>query len=278
MIPRHCSRIILHRAGQRTAPKIIISKLRPCRQTGTQKAIQQLPAGAEPATGPIRKPNHSQLRPLTSHTYNGRSPSCREKEATSNDNTIMSSSTVEIPITPLAELRVSRHAIPPHKDGLIPNSAATSKPLLVYHAAFPRESVTADAVEAHLESVGAVVPQWRYTMYSTTHFHSTTHEVLGAVKGAARLCFGGEENPGRVEEEVTKGDVIVVPAGVGHRLLEDVSEDGEGFEMVGSYPPGCEWDMCYGRKGEEEKVKKIGDLDWFKRDPVYGDDGPVLKV
>ena len=71
-----------------------------------------------------------------------------------------------------------------------------------------------------------------------------------------------------------KGDVLVVPAGVAHRLLEDM--DG-GFEMVGSYERGKSWDMCYGRKGEEEKIEGIRQLRWFRRDPVYGDDGPAVR-
>jgi len=112
-------------------------------------------------------------------------------------------------------------------------------------------------------------------MYSTTHFHSTSHEVLGIAKGKARLCFGHEENEGRVEETVGRGDVVVVPAGVGHRLLEDL--DG-GFLMVGCYPKGCNWDMCYGKAGEEKKIEGIKGLPWFERDPVYGDEGPVLDV
>ena len=93
------------------------------------------------------------------------------------------------------------------------------------------------------------------------------------------MCFGGEQNPGRVETRLGKGDVVIVPAGVGHRLLEEEEEKREdGFVMVGSYPVGCSWDMCYGRAGEEEKVKGIGKLVWFERDPVYGDTGPVLEV
>lgn len=110
-------------------------------------------------------------------------------------------------------------------------------------------------------------------MYSTTHFHSSSHEVLCISKGKARLCFGGENNDGRVEPVVEKGDVVVVPAGVGHRLLEDLEG---GFEMVGSYPTGKNWDMCYGKEGEEGKVDGIKKLGWFERDPVYGDEGPVL--
>lgn len=90
--------------------------------------------------------------------------------------------------------------------------------------------------------------------------------------GRAKLLFGGESNPGRVEAVVGAGDAIVVPAGVGHRLLEDYGR----FEMVGSYPRGCEWDMCYGRKGEEAKAERVKDVELLDKDPLYGEDGPVL--
>ncbi|CAG7555754.1 unnamed protein product [Fusarium equiseti] len=175
-------------------------------------------------------------------------------------------------LTPLASLRVSKHLIPAHN--LIPNCSLQQKPLLHYHAAFQRP-ISASKIESHLTSIGAVTPQWRYTMYSQTHFHSTSHEVLCISHGRARLCFGGEENEGRVEPVVEQGDVVIVPAGVGHRLLEDL--DG-GFEMVGSYPEGCDWDMCYGKKGEESKVNAIKDLSWFRKDPIYGDKGPATEV
>lgn len=131
-------------------------------------------------------------------------------------------------------------------------------------------------------------------MYSTTNFHSeslfscasfscckahyptgTSHEVLCISSGHATLCFGGEDNSQRVEADVETGDVIVVPADVGHRLLED--KDG-GFEMVGSYPKGTNWDMCYGKEGEEDRVQSIGSLGWFDKDPLYGDEGPALKL
>ena len=68
-------------------------------------------------------------------------------------------------------------------------------------------------------------------MFSQSHFHSTAHEVLCIASGKAKLCFGGEHNAERVEPVVERGDVIVVPAGVAHRLLDDI--DG-GFNMVGS--------------------------------------------
>lgn len=110
-------------------------------------------------------------------------------------------------------------------------------------------------------------------MYKTTHYHSTSHEILCIVSGRAKLCFGGEENPEKVTPTVQKGDVIILPAGVGHRLLEEMESP---FQMVGSYPKGCSWDMCYGNEGEEAKARQIEKLGWFERDPVYGDEGPAL--
>lgn len=111
-------------------------------------------------------------------------------------------------------------------------------------------------------------------MYSTTHFHSTTHEVLCVGSGKARLCFGGEDNPERVEPTVETGDMMVLPAGMAHRLVEDYGR----FEMVGCYPKGYDWDMCYGREGEDAKVESIQEVKWFARDPIYGDQGPVLDL
>lgn len=176
----------------------------------------------------------------------------------------------KLSLTPLSSLRVTRHQIPKH--GLIPNTSIQHKPLTIYHSAFPASASVAQ-IEAHLRSIGVCVPQWRYTMYPTTHFHSTTHELLVIASGRARLLFGGEENPGRVAQDVQPGDAILVPAGVGHRLLE--GEDG--FEMVGAYPAGAEkWDMCYGREGEEGVEERIGKLGWFEKDPAYGEDGPAV--
>lgn len=175
-------------------------------------------------------------------------------------------------LTPLSDLRVSKHLIPAH--GMTPNTSIQNKPLMIYHAAFGNKT-SASAIESHLKSVGVVDPQWRYTMYSTSHFHSTSHEVLGIASGEARLCFGHEDNPDHVEAVLKAGDVVVMPAGVAHRLLDDLKG---GFEMVGCYPKGCNWDMCYGKKGEEKNVAGIKKLGWFERDPVYGDKGPALDV
>jgi uncharacterized protein YjlB len=72
-----------------------------------------------------------------------------------------------------------------------------------------------------------------------------------------------------------KGDVIIIPAGVAHRRLDDFDS---GFEMVGSYPVGNKWDMCYGKEKEEKKIELIAKLAWFEKDPLYGEEGPVPNI
>ncbi|OCH90349.1 hypothetical protein OBBRIDRAFT_887788 [Obba rivulosa] len=177
-------------------------------------------------------------------------------------------------LTPLSSLHVTRHLIPAH--GRIPNTSIHNRPLIIYHRAFKDPTVTADDIEEHLIRVGVVRPSWRYTMYPTSHFHSTTHEFLVIAHGRALLLFGGDDNPGAVEAEVRRGDAILIPAGVAHRLLKD--KEG-GFLMVGSYPVGAPmWDMCYGNAGKEEVgvEKRVAQLGWFVKDPLYGDRGPAV--
>ena len=170
---------------------------------------------------------------------------------------------------PPSEIQVTRCQIPSWN--LIPNTEIQGHPLLIDHAAF---DATSTQLKRRLESIGEVMPQWMYTMYSQTHFHSTSHEVLGVVAGRAKLCFGGEDKPRRFEPTVQRGDLIIVPAGVGHRLVSD--EGDEPFQMVGSYPHGKQWDMCYGQPGEEGKTRNIEGLSWFHQDPLYGDTGPAI--
>ncbi|KAJ5097175.1 hypothetical protein N7456_007896 [Penicillium angulare] len=170
-----------------------------------------------------------------------------------------------------SQIKVTYRHIPSW--GRFPNTSIQGKPLVLYQGAF---DASASDFQRRLQQIGEVEPQWTYTMYSQSHFHSTTHEVLGVVAGRARLCFGGEENPERFEPTVQRGDLIIVPAGVAHRLFKD--EGKEPFQMVGSYPCNKEWDMCYGRAGEERKVEAIRDLSWFNQDPLYGSDGPAMHV
>ena len=167
-------------------------------------------------------------------------------------------------------IRVTAKQIPRYEG--YPNTSIQSKPLLIYHQAF---DATKPELEKRLADMGAVRPTWTNTMYSYSHFHSTAHEVLGVISGRAQLCFGGEDSPDRYEVVVQKGDLMIVPAGVSHRLLEDYGGD---FDLLGAYPPGSTYDMCYGGPREEERVKGIAGLPWFDLDPLYGKEGPALHV
>jgi uncharacterized protein YjlB len=61
------------------------------------------------------------------------------------------------------------------------------------------------------------------------HYHSTSHEVLCVIGGSASITFGGPEGQ---KIEVSAGDAVVIPAGVGHC---NEGYDG-GFFAIGAYP------------------------------------------
>ncbi|KJE00024.1 cupin domain-containing protein [Cryptococcus gattii NT-10] len=173
-------------------------------------------------------------------------------------------------------VRVVTHQIPAYR--AFPNTSLQNYPFLIYYSAYP-PTLTVDQIEDHLLSVGVVKPSWRSPMSPVHHYHSITQEAMVVTSGSARLCFGGppeEGNIGRLEVEVKQGDVMIVPAGVSHGMLENRG----GFEMLGGYPIGADdWDFCVGKEEEKgEAWERIKGLAWFEKDPVYGDKGPVLGV
>ena len=112
---------------------------------------------------------------------------------------------------------------------------------------------------------------WRNGIYPYHHFHSTAHEVLGVFSGTATALFGGESG---IELTVSAGDVVVVPAGVGHKALEASTDLG----IVGAYPAGSRPDLCRGAPGERpgclDAIARVGKPD---RDPLYGERGPLQR-
>jgi uncharacterized protein YjlB len=149
-------------------------------------------------------------------------------------------------------------------DGGIPNS---SLPVLVYHdvaAAAGGAAACQELFEAN-RWLGA----WRDGIFSFHHFHSTAHEVLGVVQGSARVMLGGPQ--GR-EFEVGVGDVLVLPAGTGHRNLGSSGD----FVVVGAYPDGMSWDIRRGDPAEhDEAVARIRAVPLPSADPVAGREGLV---
>jgi uncharacterized protein YjlB len=74
---------------------------------------------------------------------------------------------------------------------------------------------------------------WTDGVFDFHHFHSTSHEVLAVVAGSATLELGGPQGEAF---EVREGDVLVLPAGTGHRR----AAARDGFTVVGAYPAGQE--------------------------------------
>lgn len=154
-------------------------------------------------------------------------------------------------------------------DGSIPNNPEL--PLLVYPGALAGADNLDSSFRELLEENGWG-GAWRDGVFPYHHYHSTSHEVLGVVGGGASLTFGGGSG---VTLEVEAGDVVVIPAGVGHK--NDGSRDG--FSVIGAYPRGQEsWDLRTGEPGERPEVlENIRNVPLPERDPVFGKDGPLLE-
>ena len=113
---------------------------------------------------------------------------------------------------------------------------------------------------------------WRNGIYPYHHYHSTAHEVLGVASGSARVCLGGE---GGTEIDVAAGDVIVIPAGVAHCLLEER----DGFLVVGAYAGGRHWDILRPRAATlDGALERIAAVPLPDHDPVSGQDGILLRL
>src|SRR5207244_1516328 len=112
---------------------------------------------------------------------------------------------------------------------------------------------------------------WRNGIYRYHHYHSTAHEVLGVFSGCATVRLGGERG---ITEKLTAGDVLIIPAGVGHKNLDSSAD----FGVVGAYPLDQQADMNYGREGERPRAdQNIARVARPKSDPIYGEDGALLQ-
>lgn len=153
------------------------------------------------------------------------------------------------------------------QDGAIPNSRL---PMLVYRHAVPADP---DAIERIFGEHGWP-PAWRDGVYPYHHFHSTAHEALGVARGHARVLFGG---PNGRSLEITAGDVVVLPAGVGH-CRQEASPD---LLIVGAYPQGMAagLDTRRGRPEEMAEVhRSIANLSLHVPDPVNGGQGVLGRL
>nr|WP_204498720.1 cupin domain-containing protein [Aquibacillus albus] len=149
-------------------------------------------------------------------------------------------------------------------DGRIPNSEL---PLIIYPKVLenPR-SCTA------IFQLNNWKNNWTGGVFSYHHFHSNSHEVLGVVSGNAMIMFGGEHG---LNLRVSAGDVVVIPAGVGHKHIKS-SED---FLVAGGYPDGMDYDMRTGDPKEHDNVtENIANVPMPKLDPIFGENGPLQDI
>lgn len=150
-------------------------------------------------------------------------------------------------------------------DGRIPNSPL---PLLVYRQAVPADAA---AIERRFATHGWS-GGWRNGIYPFHHFHSTAHEVLGIARGSAEVRFGGPEGQ---TVRVEAGDVVVIPAGVAHRNMDDSGD----LLVVGAYPGGAEYDLKRGEPAEHDAAaRNVAHVPLPAQDPVLGSDGPLRRL
>ena len=142
-------------------------------------------------------------------------------------------------------------------------------PVLLYRSALvlPRQKNRAAEITQQIFLRNNWGNTWRNGIYDFHHYHSNTHECLAIAMGTAEVILGG---PGGRKEALTAGDVIILPAGTGHKC-QQASED---FLCVGSYPQARDYDINHGTAEEWEQAQlNIEKVPLPKNDPLFGLEG-----
>jgi uncharacterized protein YjlB len=157
-------------------------------------------------------------------------------------------------------MRLERWHAPP--GDTIPNHSRF--PVLVYRGV---EGVTGAEAARALFAEHGWGGAWVDGILPFHHFHSTSHEALAVVAGGATVELGGPQGEAF---EVSAGDVLVLPAGTGHRR----ATARDGFTVVGAYPAGQEdYDLLRGDDPAEVAAarERIAALPAPPDDPVGGE-------
>lgn len=152
-------------------------------------------------------------------------------------------------------------------DGATPNSAL---PVLLYPAWLGAAQDKAGEFEALCSQHGWSA-LWRGGIFDYHHFHPNAHEALGVARGQARVTLGGQAGQTMT---IKAGDVLVLPAGTGHRCVEHT----EDFLVVGAYPHGQE-DYEILRPGSSPHARtlmRIAQVPLPEKDPLAGEHGPLM--
>ncbi|TLV04048.1 cupin domain-containing protein [Dyadobacter luticola] len=154
-------------------------------------------------------------------------------------------------------------------DGKIPNS---KYPLLVYKNVFAERGVKGAGWLEALFAKNQWTNSWRNGVFTYHHYHSISHEVLGVFAGNALLHMGGENGE---KIRVEAGDILVIPAGVGHKKLESSGD----FGVVGAYPDGRDYDILRGEPGDRPKAdQNIAKVPKPALDPFSGKSGGLITL
>lgn len=152
-------------------------------------------------------------------------------------------------------------------DGQFPNSSLF---LLIYKDAITLPGKDDSSIFKEIFKSNNWSNSWLNGIFDYHHYHSITHEVLGVYEGTANVQFGG---PQGVSEDITKGDVIIIPAGVAHKC-NSASED---FKCIGAYPEGMDYDIKKGEPSDRPKAdENINNVKLPDTDPMYGLDGLLI--
>lgn len=164
-------------------------------------------------------------------------------------------------------VHVIAHLLEPGSE--IPNNPRL--PVLAYPGAVRLTSRDPASVFEQLFTANDWVGCWRNGIFPFHHYHSTAHEVLGIYSGTAVAQLGGENG---VTLTLEPGDVVIIPAGVGHKRL---SSDGN-LGVVGAYPSGQQPDMCRASAAScQQAAEQVARVPVPERDPVHGHGGPMCE-
>lgn len=155
--------------------------------------------------------------------------------------------------------------VPPN--GGIPNNPRL--PALIHRGALaPDETAARDTFRGN--GWGGL---WTWTIFDHHHWHPDSHEALACITGWADLQLGGPEGP---VVRIAAGDVAVLPAGFGHNRVAS----GDGFAVVGAYPPGQERPEILGADAMEmaPALARIAAVPLPETDPVHGGGGPLRRL
>jgi len=156
-------------------------------------------------------------------------------------------------------------------DGIFPNNPEL--PLILYRRVLPSGedgSVPTECIYSMIEDHGWG-HSWSNGIFNYHHYHSTAHEVLFIQRGNVTIQFGGPQGE---HYTVHAGDVVVIPVGVSHKNVQADTE----LNVIGAYPPGQRYDMCYGKTGERPQAdRNIKSVALPLEDPVYGEGGPLQR-